>query len=91
MARALWRAAQRGGCIGTPQFIRETLLQYERNHLDVMIFVMQAGNRKHSDIMRSLELFATKVMPEFKERHAEHQEWRRRQLEGVEFPINSSI
>jgi alkanesulfonate monooxygenase SsuD/methylene tetrahydromethanopterin reductase-like flavin-dependent oxidoreductase (luciferase family) len=91
VARALWRAAQRGGCIGTPQFIRETLLQYERNHLDVMIFVMQAGNRKHSDIMRSLELFATKVMPEFKERHAEHQEWRRRQLEGVEFPINSSI
>jgi hypothetical protein len=56
-----------------------------------MIFVMQAGNRKHSDIMRSLELFATKVMPEFKERHAEHQEWRRRQLEGVEYPINSSI
>jgi hypothetical protein len=30
-------------------------------------------------------------MPEFQERHAEQQEWRRRQLEGVEFAVNSSI
>ena len=55
------------------------------------IFVAQSGARKHEDIMRSIELFGTTVLPEFKERHAEHQEWRRRQLEGVEFPVNSSI
>jgi hypothetical protein len=41
--------------------------------------------------MRSIELFGTQVLPEFKERHAEHQEWRRRQLEGVDLPVASSI
>jgi hypothetical protein len=30
-------------------------------------------------------------MPEFKERHARHQQWRSQQLEGVRFPVNSSI
>jgi alkanesulfonate monooxygenase SsuD/methylene tetrahydromethanopterin reductase-like flavin-dependent oxidoreductase (luciferase family) len=91
VARALWRAARRGGCIGTPDQVRETLLQYERNHLDTMIFVAQSGARKHEDIMKSIELFGTRVMPEFKERHAEHQQWRKRQLEGVDYPVNSSI
>ena len=41
--------------------------------------------------MASLELFAREVMPEFKERHRLHQEWRQRQLQGVSFPVNSSI
>jgi alkanesulfonate monooxygenase SsuD/methylene tetrahydromethanopterin reductase-like flavin-dependent oxidoreductase (luciferase family) len=91
VARALWRSTRRGGCIGSPEYVRDTLLHYERAHLDTMLFVCQAGTRKHEDIMRSLELFGTKVMPEFLERHPEHQQWRRQQLEGVEFEINSSI
>jgi alkanesulfonate monooxygenase SsuD/methylene tetrahydromethanopterin reductase-like flavin-dependent oxidoreductase (luciferase family) len=91
VARALWRAARRGGSVGTPDQIRESLKQYENAHLDAMIFVAQAGTRKHEDIMRSIELFGTKVMPEFTERHAEHQEWRKQQLEGLDFPVNSSI
>jgi hypothetical protein len=41
--------------------------------------------------MESLELFAKEVMPEFKERHGEQQKWREQQLDGVKFPINSSI
>ena len=32
VTRALWRAAQRGGCIGTPDFIKDTLRQFENAH-----------------------------------------------------------
>ncbi|MGB2694840.1 MAG: LLM class flavin-dependent oxidoreductase [Dehalococcoidia bacterium] len=89
--RALWRAAQRGGCIGTPDFIRDTLLRYEASHLDTMIFVAQSGARNHDDVMDSLHRFGTKVLPEFKERHEQHQKWRAQQLAGVDYEINSSI
>jgi alkanesulfonate monooxygenase SsuD/methylene tetrahydromethanopterin reductase-like flavin-dependent oxidoreductase (luciferase family) len=91
VGRALWRAAQRGGCIGTPEFVRETLLRYEQAHLDVMLFVAQCGARKHEDIMDSLYRFGTKVLPEFKERHEQHQRWRQEQLAPVDYPIVSSI
>ena len=89
--RALWRAAQRGGCIGSPEFLRQTLRAYEDAHVDLLIFIAQSGNRKHEDVMKSMELFAKKVMPEFKERHKEHQAWRAEQLNGVPHPVNSSI
>ncbi len=56
-----------------------------------MIFVAQSGARKHEDVMDSLYRFGTKVLPEFKERHAQHQKWRAEQLAGVEHEINSSI
>jgi len=91
VTRALWRAAQRGGCIGTPEFVRETLTKYEESHLDMMIFVAQCGARKHEDVMDSIYRVGTKVLPEFNERHEEHQRWREEQLAGVDFPINSSI
>jgi len=91
VGRALWRAAQRGGCIGTPEFIRQTLLRYEEAHLDVMLFVAQCGARKHEDIMDSLYRFGTKVLPEFKERHEQHLRWRQEQLAPVDYPIVSSI
>ena len=41
--------------------------------------------------MASLELFATEVMPEFKERHHVQQQWREQQLDRLKFPVNSSI
>jgi hypothetical protein len=91
VTRALWRAAQRGGCIGSPEFIKGALRKYEDAHLDLMIFVAQCGARKHEDVMDSIYRTGTKVIPEFKERHHKHQEWRDRQLEGVEYPVNSSI
>jgi len=91
VTRALWRAAQRGGCIGTPDFIKDTLRQYEAAHLDLMIFVAQCGARKHEDVMDSIYRTGTQVIPEFKERHDQHQKWRGEQLAGVEYPINSSI
>ena len=90
-ARTLQRAGARGRFIGSPDFIRDNLREYDAAHLDALIFIAQCGNRKHEDIMASLELFAKEVMPEFKERHAEHQSWRAEQLKGVDFLVNSTI
>jgi alkanesulfonate monooxygenase SsuD/methylene tetrahydromethanopterin reductase-like flavin-dependent oxidoreductase (luciferase family) len=90
-ARALYRMGRRGNFIGSPAFIRENCLKYEAAHVDALLFFSQCGDRQHEHIMESLELFAREVMPEFKERHRAHQEWRARQLDGVRFPINSSI
>ncbi len=90
--RALYRAARAGTAIGTPDTIRNNILKYEEQHLDTLIFVAQCGDRKHEHIMESIELFGTQVLPEFKERHErEHVPWRKQQLDGVDFPINSSI
>ena len=90
--RALFRAARSGSAIGSPDTIRKNIKAYEDNHLDVLILTAQAGDRKHEDIMESIELFGKEVMPEFKERHETvHRKWRDEQLDGVEFPINSSI
>jgi alkanesulfonate monooxygenase SsuD/methylene tetrahydromethanopterin reductase-like flavin-dependent oxidoreductase (luciferase family) len=90
--RALFRAARSGSAIGTPDTIRRNLLRYEEQHLDTLILVAQCGDRKHEHIMEAIELFGTQVLPEFKERHeVEHVAWRKQQLDGVEFPINSSI
>ena len=90
-ARALYRASRRGGFIGSPEFIRDTIRKYEAAHNDLLLFIVQSGDRKHEDIMASLELFAKEVLPEFQERHAQHQRWRQQQLDGVTFPVNCTI
>ena len=57
-----------------------------------MLFIAQAGSRKHEDIMASIELFGKKVLPDFKERHeVSHTKWREKQLDAFKFPVNSSI
>jgi alkanesulfonate monooxygenase SsuD/methylene tetrahydromethanopterin reductase-like flavin-dependent oxidoreductase (luciferase family) len=90
--RALFRAARTGTAVGSPDRVRNTLRTYEEQHLDVMILVAQCGDRKHEHIMEAIELFGKEVMPEFKERHeTEHRRWRNEQLEGVDFPISSSV
>jgi alkanesulfonate monooxygenase SsuD/methylene tetrahydromethanopterin reductase-like flavin-dependent oxidoreductase (luciferase family) len=90
--RALYRAGQRGGFIGSPAFIRENLKRYEEAHLDAMIFVAQCGDRKHEDIMESLELLGKEVLPEFLARHETvHRPWREQQLDGVQHLNNSTI
>jgi alkanesulfonate monooxygenase SsuD/methylene tetrahydromethanopterin reductase-like flavin-dependent oxidoreductase (luciferase family) len=90
-ARALYRAGRRGMFIGAPEYIRENLRKYETAHVDCLLFVLQCGDRKHEHIMESLELFGKEVMPEFKERHHKQQQWREQQLDGVKFPVNSTI
>ncbi len=67
------RAVQAGvsglrGAVGTPEQIREFLQRYEELGVDQVVFVSQAGRNRHEDIMESLELFGTKVLPEFAER-----------------------
>jgi alkanesulfonate monooxygenase SsuD/methylene tetrahydromethanopterin reductase-like flavin-dependent oxidoreductase (luciferase family) len=90
--RGLFRAARSGQAIGSPETIRRNIKKYEDRNLDVLIFTAQAGDRKHEDIMESIDLFGRTVLPEFKERHeTKHRTWREQQLAGVEFPINSSI
>lgn len=90
--KALYRAARSGNAIGTTESLGKTLRQYEEQHLDLMIFVAQCGDRKHEHIMESIERFGRELLPEFKERHErEHKPWRAEQLKGVEYPINSSV
>ncbi|MGH2633524.1 MAG: LLM class flavin-dependent oxidoreductase [Tepidiformaceae bacterium] len=90
--RALFRAARSGQAIGTPDTIRKNIKRYEDHNLDVLVFTAQSGDRKHEDIMEAIELFGTNVLPEFKERHeTKHRKWREQQLDGIEFPVNSSI
>ena len=64
------------GCIGSPKTIREKLLAYEQAGIDQIIFVAQAGATRHQDIMSSLRLFASELLPEFKERDVQHQQRR---------------
>ena len=56
------------GAIGTPDQIRDYLRRYEDCGVDQVILCSQAGKNRHEHIMESLELFGTKVLPEFIER-----------------------
>ena len=64
------------GLVGSPATIRKRLEQFQDVHIDQVILLNQAGKNKHSDICASLDLFAREVMPEFKAREAEHQQWK---------------
>jgi alkanesulfonate monooxygenase SsuD/methylene tetrahydromethanopterin reductase-like flavin-dependent oxidoreductase (luciferase family) len=59
--------ANRGG-IGTPAQVREHLQAFEATGVDQVVFIQQGGNNRHEDICASLDLFAKRIMPEFKER-----------------------
>ena len=61
----------RGG-IGTPEQLRKHLLKYEEMGVDQVIFIQQAGRNRHEDICEALELFASRVMPDFKARDEAH-------------------
>jgi alkanesulfonate monooxygenase SsuD/methylene tetrahydromethanopterin reductase-like flavin-dependent oxidoreductase (luciferase family) len=90
--RALFRAARSGQAIGAPDTIRKNIKKYEDQNLDVLILTAQSGDRKHEDIMEAIDLFGRKVLPDFHETHeVKHRKWRERQLDGVKFPVNSSV
>jgi alkanesulfonate monooxygenase SsuD/methylene tetrahydromethanopterin reductase-like flavin-dependent oxidoreductase (luciferase family) len=71
-----------GGLIGSPETIRAKLRKFEQSHVDQVILLNQAGRNAHDDICASLELFATTVMPEFSDRHHEHEAWKQAVLGG---------
>ncbi len=71
------------GAIGTPDQLREFLRRYEEAGVDQLIFVMQAGKNRHQDIMESLELFGSEVLPEFEERDGAAEKAKAARLEEV--------
>ena len=71
------------GAIGTPDQIRDYLRRYEDCGVDQVIFCSQAGKNRHEHIMESLELFGTKVLPEFMERDERRQREKATRLEPV--------
>lgn len=68
------------GGIGTPQDMREHLRKFEQVGVDQVTFIQQAGMNRHEHICESLKLFATEVMPEFKQRDAAHEEHKQAEL-----------
>ena len=66
-ARHLMEGASSPG-IGTPDQLTEQLRGYEEAGIDQVIFIQQGGRNRHEDICASLELFASRVMPDFKAR-----------------------
>ena len=68
--------------IGSPETIREKLLELEAANVDQVILLNQAGKNTHKDICDSLDLFAREIMPEFHAREDEHQQWKSAVLGG---------
>jgi alkanesulfonate monooxygenase SsuD/methylene tetrahydromethanopterin reductase-like flavin-dependent oxidoreductase (luciferase family) len=65
--------------IGTPDELAEHLQGFADAGVDQVVFIQQGGKNRHEHICESLELFAEKVMPQFKEGEAERD--RRKQQE----------
>ena len=79
-ARASLPEAGAARGIGTPEQLKAHLRSFEETGVDQVIFIQQGGRNRHDHISESLELFASAVMPEFKERAEEHE---RRKLEEL--------
>jgi alkanesulfonate monooxygenase SsuD/methylene tetrahydromethanopterin reductase-like flavin-dependent oxidoreductase (luciferase family) len=59
------------GGISTPDGLREHLRKFDSVGVDQVAFIQQGGMNRHEHICEALELFASEVMGEFKEREAE--------------------
>ncbi len=70
--------ADRG--IGTPEQMREHLRGFAESGVDQVAFLQQGGRNKHEHICEALELFASDVMPEFKEHEAERERKKQEEL-----------
>lgn len=68
------------GGIGTPDQLRKHLRAFAETGVDQVAFIQQGGNNRHEHICEALELFASDVMPEFKEREAERQKKKAEEL-----------
>jgi alkanesulfonate monooxygenase SsuD/methylene tetrahydromethanopterin reductase-like flavin-dependent oxidoreductase (luciferase family) len=71
------------GCVGTPDFIRNALKQYEDAGVDQVIFFSQAGHNRHDDICASYEKLAKEVLPEFWDRDAANEDKKRARTEEL--------
>jgi alkanesulfonate monooxygenase SsuD/methylene tetrahydromethanopterin reductase-like flavin-dependent oxidoreductase (luciferase family) len=66
--------------IGTPDQLREHLASFEDAGVDQVIFIQQGGKNRHEHICESLELFAAKVLPDFRDRAEERERRKREEL-----------
>jgi hypothetical protein len=53
--------------------MREHLNGFREAGVDQVVFIQQGGNNRHEHICESLELFASEVMPEFREGEEERE------------------
>ena len=74
-----------------PDKARELTRQIEATNADGLLLNQKFGWTKHEHLMESLEIWGTQIIPEFREREAEHQAWRKQQLDGLNFPIATSV
>jgi alkanesulfonate monooxygenase SsuD/methylene tetrahydromethanopterin reductase-like flavin-dependent oxidoreductase (luciferase family) len=74
------QAGQAAG-IGTPEDMLGHLRGFTAAGVDQVIFLQQAGRNRHEHICAALELFAAKVMPEFKAAAAAREAAKARELE----------
>jgi hypothetical protein len=70
--------ANRG--IGTPDELSEHLRGFAAAGVDQVVFIQQGGRNRHQHICESLELFADKVMPAFKEGEEAREAKKQREL-----------
>ncbi|HLY83771.1 MAG TPA: LLM class flavin-dependent oxidoreductase [Acidimicrobiales bacterium] len=54
--------------IGTPEMCLEKILRYDEAGVDQLLCYMQFGSLPHEKVMRSLELMATRIIPELEKR-----------------------
>lgn len=66
--------------IGTPEELSTYLKKFEKTGVDQVTFIQQGGRNKHEHICEALELFASDVMPEFKEREAKREKEKMEEL-----------
>jgi alkanesulfonate monooxygenase SsuD/methylene tetrahydromethanopterin reductase-like flavin-dependent oxidoreductase (luciferase family) len=69
------------GGIGSPKHLIENFRALEEAGVDQLILLQQCGNYRHEHICKSLELFATEVLPQFKDREAKREQVKHEMLE----------
>lgn len=74
-----------------PDKARDFTRRLEATNVDALLLNQHFGHTKHEHMMESIEIWATQVIPEFKERDGDHQEWRAKQLSTIDFPVVSSV
>jgi alkanesulfonate monooxygenase SsuD/methylene tetrahydromethanopterin reductase-like flavin-dependent oxidoreductase (luciferase family) len=79
-ARPMLPDAGAGRGIGTPDQLREHLQPFAESGVDQVVFIQQGGRNRHEHICESLELFAERVMPDFKEKEPDRERAKREEL-----------
>jgi alkanesulfonate monooxygenase SsuD/methylene tetrahydromethanopterin reductase-like flavin-dependent oxidoreductase (luciferase family) len=74
-----------------PDRAREFTRAIEQTNADGLLLNQQFGRTKHEHLMESLEIWGTQIIPEFREREPEHQAWRKKQLDGLDLPVVTSV